>query len=108
MSGVVLASDSGVTRRAYASVTTMRAVDRFSRSLVTDVGNAFVRTVGTVGRSEIASTVDDDESIPIVDDTLETNLNAYLHAVCAGGERPTSSYPMRMAKALLRPLCSQE
>ena len=97
VSGVVLASDSGATRRAYASVT-VRTVDQFSRSLVTDVGSALVRTVDTVGRSEIASTVDDDESIPIVDDTLETNLNAYLQTVCAGDERPMSSHPMKMAR----------
>ena len=101
VSGVAPASDPVGTRRAFTSVDTLGTIGRFSRSLDTDVGNALVRTVDTVARSEIASTIDEDESVPIVDDTMETNLNVYLQAVCAGDGRPMGSHPMRMAKALV-------
>ena len=52
-------------------------------------------------RSYPRSTVDGDEAVPIADEALENNLSAYLHAVGAGDERPASSHPMRLAKALV-------
>ena len=61
------------TRRATVSAKTIRAVGQYSRSLYAPMGSALVETVDTFGKSEIASTVDDEESVPIVDDTLETN-----------------------------------
>ena len=64
-------------------------------------GSVLLETTNAVSRSEIASTVDGDEAVPIVDEALETNLNAYLQAVCAGDERPASAHPMRLAKALV-------
>ena len=89
------------SRRATVSAKTTGAVVQFSRSLYAPMGSALVETVDTVGKSEIASTVDDEESAPIVDDTMETNLTAYLQAVSAGDERPMSSHPMRLAKSLV-------
>ena len=80
---------------------TLQQVERFSQSLHSDTGSALLETINAVGRSEIASTFDGDEAVAIVDDALETNLNAYLRVVCAGDERPASSHPMRLAKSLV-------
>ena len=60
-----------------------------------------MRTIHIVAQSEIASTVDGDEAVPIADEDLRGNLSAYLKAVCEGDERPVSSHPMRLAKALV-------
>ena len=80
---------------------TLQQAKEFSRSLHGSAGSVLLETINAVGRSEIASTADGDEAVHIVDEALETNLNAYLQAVCAGGERPASSHPMRLAKALV-------
>ena len=64
-------------------------------------GSVLLETIHAVGRSEIASTVDGDEAVPIADEALENNLSAYLQAVCTGDERPASSHPIRLAKALV-------
>lgn len=74
---------------------------RFSQPLHSDTGSALLEKINAVGRSEIASTVDGDEAVAIVDDALETNLKPCLRAVCAGDERPASSHPMRLAKSLV-------
>ena len=79
---------------------TLQQAKEFSRSLHGSTGSVPLETINAVGRSEIASTVDGD-AVPIVDEALETNLNAYLQALCAGDERPASSHPMRLAKALV-------
>ena len=80
---------------------TLQQAKAFSRTLHGSTGSVLLETINAVGRSEIASTVDGDEAVPIVDEALETNLNAYLQAVCAGDERPASSHPGRLAKALV-------
>ena len=51
------------TRRATVSAKTIGAVDQFSRSLYAPMGSALVETVDTVGKSELASTVGDEESV---------------------------------------------
>ena len=80
---------------------TLQQVERFSKSLHSDTGSVLLETIKAVGRSEIASTVDGDEAVAIFDEALETNLDAYLQAVCAGDERPASSHPMKLAKSLV-------
>ena len=93
--------DLTVTRRTFVSGDTFQQAKAFSRTLHGSTGSVLLGTINAVGRSEIASTADGDEAVPIVDEALETNLSAYLQAVCAGDERPASSHLMRLAKALV-------
>lgn len=66
---------------------TLQQAERFSQSLHSNTGSALLETISAV--------------VAIVDDALETNLSAYLRAVCAGDERPASSHLMRLAKSLV-------
>ena len=93
--------DLTVARRTLASGDALQQAKEFSKSLRGETGSVLLETNATVGRLEIASTVDGDEDVAIAGDALETNLGDYLRAVCAGDVRPASSHPMRLAKALV-------
>ena len=93
--------DLTVARRGTVSVDTYQQAKAFSGTLHVGTGSVILQAIHAVGQSEIASTVDGDETVPIADEALQNNLSAYLQAVCAGDERPVSSHPMRFAKALV-------
>ena len=93
--------DLTVTRRGIVSGETYQQAKALSATLHIGTGSVLLEAVHAVGQSEIASTVDGDGTVPITGEALENNLSAYLQAVCAGDERPVSSHPMRLAKALV-------
>ena len=88
-------------RRITVIASAYQMAKAFSGTVHADTGSVILDAVQSVAQSEIASNLDRDESVPIDDADLEGNLSAYLHAVCAGDERPVSSHPMRLAKALV-------
>ena len=90
-----------VNRRSFASASTRTAVDQFSRILTPEMGSAPVMTLDTASRSEIASNVHDNLPAPAAEDTVESNLSAYLQAACSGDERPVGSHPVRLATELV-------
>ena len=58
-------------------------------------------TVDTASKCEIASNIHDNLPALAAEDTVESNLSAYLQAACSGDERPVGSHPVRLATELV-------
>ena len=93
--------DLTVSRRTTVSAGAYQLAKAFSGTLHVGTRSVILHAIHAVARSEIASNIDGDETAPVDDVDLQDNLSAYLQAVCAGDERPISSHPMRLAKALV-------